>query len=109
MMTNELGSPLAEELLVHLQPSYWFSAHLHCKFSAVYRHEGSGKITKFLALDKPLPGRQFLQVLDLPVPAALERSPKLEYDVEWLSVLKKTLPIMSYSSQTWYPPAPSER
>lgn len=69
---GDLGSPPLMELLRELRPSYWFSAHLHCKFPALVPHDGppggSGPIrpdaatTRFLALDKCLPGRDFLQV-----------------------------------------------
>ncbi|XWS17878.1 hypothetical protein CRYUN_Cryun33cG0106400 [Craigia yunnanensis] len=53
---------LTAQLLEKLKPSYWFSAHLHCKFTALVQHEEGGSVTKFLALDKFLPGRKFLQV-----------------------------------------------
>ncbi|PPD66604.1 hypothetical protein GOBAR_DD36518 [Gossypium barbadense] len=58
-----IGSKPAAQLLEKLKPSYWFSAHLHCKFTALVEHEEGGQVTKFLALDKCLPGLKFLQDL----------------------------------------------
>ncbi|KAB2011133.1 hypothetical protein ES319_D10G294200v1 [Gossypium barbadense] len=69
-----LGSKPAAQLLKKLRPSYWFSAHLHCKFTALVEHEEGGRVTKFLALDKCLPGRKFFQV---------------QYDEEWLAITRK--------------------
>ncbi|ORY30857.1 hypothetical protein LY90DRAFT_512566 [Neocallimastix californiae] len=60
MFSYNLGSTPNNDLLVHLKPSYWFSAHLH------YSQNQNSKITKFLALDKCLPRRQFLQIIDIP-------------------------------------------
>lgn len=59
--TNQLGSAPLEEVLLQIQPKYWFSAHLHVKFAAFVEHS-NGQTTRFLALDKCLPGRDFLQV-----------------------------------------------
>ncbi len=69
--SNTLGNPPAERLLHVLQPAHWFSAHLHVKFAAVYKHQNSNtnqstnqteRETKFLALDKCMPHRDFMQV-----------------------------------------------
>lgn len=104
--SNMLGSPAAEELLAHLQPSYWFSAHLHVKFAAVMQHPPKGnaapRVTKFLSLDKCLPYREFLQIVD--VPERLGSSEGLEYDPEWLAILKATNRLQRITPHPWNPP-----
>jgi lariat debranching enzyme len=46
--------------------------------------------TQFLALDKPLPNRQFLQLLEVPVEDNVEvvRPMELMYDREWLAITR---------------------
>ncbi|TYI24658.1 hypothetical protein ES332_A06G250200v1 [Gossypium tomentosum] len=78
-----LGIKPAAQLLKKLRPSYWFSAHLHCKFTALVEHEEGGRVTKFLALNKCLPGRKFLQ-----------------YDEEWLAITRK-LNRLSFDLPMW--------
>uniref|UniRef100_A0A3P8R1Z1 Lariat debranching enzyme C-terminal domain-containing protein n=1 Tax=Astatotilapia calliptera TaxID=8154 RepID=A0A3P8R1Z1_ASTCA len=104
--SNSLGSPAAEELLAHLQPNYWFSAHLHVKFAAIMQHLPKGKsaprVTKFLSLDKCLPHREFLQIVDIPErPGSSEG---LEYDPEWLAILKATNTLQRTTPHPWNPP-----
>eukprot|EP01138_Halocafeteria_seosinensis_P014959 gb/GECG01015270.1/.p1 GENE.gb/GECG01015270.1/~~gb/GECG01015270.1/.p1 ORF type:complete len:433 (+),score=41.76 gb/GECG01015270.1/:1-1299(+) len=106
-----LGNPMTSRLLKWLRPAFWFSGHMHTKFSSVIRHSGevseapftdnlpAGKWsatryeqTRFLALDKCLPGKRFLQLLDIKSPqASSDNSPvRLEFDFEWLTILRKT-------------------
>ncbi|KAJ8751593.1 hypothetical protein K2173_016842 [Erythroxylum novogranatense] len=81
-----LGSRAAAQLLEKLMPPYWFSAHLHCKFAAVVKHGKDGPLTKFLALDKCLPGRKFLQIVEI----ESEPGPyEIQYDEEWLAITRK--------------------
>ena len=45
--SNTLGSPPLRGLLDSLKPAYWFAAHLHVKFSALYKHDGSKTQIKY--------------------------------------------------------------
>ena len=90
--SNTLGSYGAQEVLRVLQPDFWFSAHLHCRFPAQVFHSQTGKVTNFLALDKCLPRRKYLEVIDVGEP----RGPlELSYDAEWLAITKLTLPLLN--------------
>jgi len=80
---GELCSPPAMQLLYALQPRYWFAGHLHVKFSARVQHP-SGSYTQFLALDKPIQGRQYFEILDIPLRPEEGDLPKtFHYDPLW--------------------------
>lgn len=102
--SGNLGSKPCEELLKLLKPEYWFAAHLHCKFPALVPHSDT-QTTKFLALDKCLPKRLFLQIVDIPH----DENSKIElhYDSEWLAILFLTNHLLSVKTMTNYMPGPS--
>lgn len=126
-----LGSPPAMELLKTIKPAYWFSAHLHVRYPALYTHDTKAKVndheieldleddysnnpdenpdeidldleaevdetppnptgyprTSFLALDKCLPNRRFVELINIDV---AETDESLSYDPEWLAILRAT-------------------
>lgn len=93
------------ELLQYIKPKYWFSAHLHTKFPALFQHEDDKtdvKVTKFLALDKCLPKRKFLQVVDVPSNDNVD----FKYDLEWLTILYLTNHLTSVKYNAQYMPGP---
>lgn len=167
-----LGSPPLMGLLKTLKPEWWFSAHMHTRFTATVEHEGAHPVaplpvsnpdeiridddefegspptqssqtaametakpvprnpdeimlddeeenvdlpppplpppseTKFLALDKCLPKRQFLEVIDIDhefrpsQPQTLSSTsgrspPLLSYDPEWLAITRAFHPYLS--------------
>lgn len=104
---NILGNKPCEELLHHLKPKYWFSAHLHVKFAAIVPHVSENEVkqtTKFLALDKCLPRRRFLQIVE--VAHDPEKPIELEYDLEWLTVVHYTNHLLNVKKNNQYMPGP---
>ncbi|KIJ29234.1 hypothetical protein M422DRAFT_235362 [Sphaerobolus stellatus SS14] len=199
--TETLGSPPLLYLLKTLQPKWWFSAHLHTRFQALYRHGGSAsgnssnvgarrppaqgknpdeividedddfdvsepkhkasstippsvenpdeikiedededmdviktpskesistssspqnqpegatevRETHFLALDKCLPKREFLEVIEISDPAELPSnsngSPHLTFDPEWLAITRALHSYLSTSRTQPSLPTPDE-
>jgi lariat debranching enzyme len=151
--TDSLGNAPAEQVMSFLRPSYWFSGHMHARFSAtvdhnkdinIFKHESirddfkkllprtmnkhstvvkksapksvstaiTNTATQFLALDKPGPGNEFLEILEINGCANLkqniqkqymEKSPdgkfRLQYDEEWLAILRSSSETMDKSVQ----------
>ncbi|XP_043476735.1 lariat debranching enzyme [Leptopilina heterotoma] len=91
--SDSLGSPANTELLKKHYPTFWFAAHLHCKFAALVKEEEGPRCTKFLALDKCLPRRKFLQIIDIEHDENIPLT--LTYDLEWLTILFLTNHLLS--------------
>ncbi|KAF8821058.1 Ser/Thr phosphatase family protein [Cardiosporidium cionae] len=101
IMTQTFGNPVTWNLVTQLKPKFWFSAHLHVKFAAFVPHS-EFQATRFLALDKVLPGRSYMQLLNLTssqrgytvvTPSDVnsrKKSLRIAYDSEWMAILKAT-------------------
>lgn len=102
MENGKLGSGPCFDLLTTLKPRHYYAAHLHCRFDALMHHNEE-QSTKFVALDKCLPNRKFLDFLTIgdedqvEDPAAPRQMPTLEYDLEWLTVLHLTNNLLNVS------------
>lgn len=99
---GQLGNPLAAKVLLDHKPQYWFSLHLHMDYKATVSHkqenedeisldmdmeeggEEKPQQTQFLALNKCLPGRKFIETLDVESSGDMEFS----YDARSVAVNK---------------------
>ena len=102
---DELGSPMHELLLNKLRPKHWFSAHMHLRFETRYVHyrrsnnshltnpkstksNNQPEATHFLALDKCVVRRPYIEIVNVKSDEFDIRG--LEYDLEWLAILRYT-------------------
>ena len=100
IQTGKLGNMLHGQVLAKLRPPHWFAAHMHVRFTATIHFEdgqpagrddhSAPQVTQFLALDKCLPKRSYLEVVHIPT-LADQVSTGLQYDPEWLAVLKTSI------------------
>ncbi|KAF7271048.1 hypothetical protein GWI33_016013 [Rhynchophorus ferrugineus] len=101
--SDKLGSKPCQDLLHYLKPQFWFSAHLHCKFAALVPHDDN-TITKFLSLDKCLPRRHFLQIVN--IDHNENEKIQINYDLEWLTILSLTNHLINIKNAITYMPGP---
>lgn len=93
MESGRLGSWPCWDLLTTLKPRFWYSAHMHCRFDALVKHDEE-KQTKFVALDKCLPRRQFFDFINIGDEVKRNEDGTaildFQYDKEWLAILSST-------------------
>lgn len=100
---KRLGNPYTRDLLRKLKPRYWFAAHMHVKFDATVKHD-TGE-TYFLALDKPVGQRSFIEFMNIEPVGRQKRKQEMPvelcYDVEWLAIAKanhQKMPLNAFPS-----------
>lgn len=74
-LDGSLGNPAAEYVMDRLRPPYWFSAHLHCKFSAIKTYDPPTAASAEPAADPP-------QAQPAPVPAAVPDPNEIDLDMD---------------------------
>jgi len=75
------------------------------QFPALIEHD-DGNVTKFLALDKCLPNRKFLQILDIKGKNEEQKNSKLRFDPGWVSILRSTNHLISAEKKDVHMPGP---
>ena len=90
---------------MYLSRGVYVNFRLFLKFAAVVEHDDES-VTKFLALDKCLPNRRFLQVLTVGDNDSSAKNAKLRFDPEWLAILRSTNHLLSVERKDVHMPGP---
>ncbi|KAF2495904.1 DBR1-domain-containing protein [Lophium mytilinum] len=79
-----LGSVAAKLVLDRLRPAYWFSAHMHIKYSAIWNHEGPPEAAKEPQTKEALPKNNEEIDLDMDddTPAIPQVTPKNDAEID---------------------------
>lgn len=137
--TGNLGSPANWMLLQRIKPTWWLSAHLHVKFEAVVLHEqlipttknndeieldlsdeedeenlstsplDHKSVTKFLALDKCLPKRKWLEIIEIEQDLSHPSSDNLHFywdqefieNLQYIETNKDNLKAIPFNKLDW--------
>lgn len=99
-----IGAAPLRMLLERIRPRRWYAAHMHVEFKAQVPHP-DGTTTDFCALDKCLPRRRHLTIVDIPTVPVSSGPSQLMYDQEWLAIVRAMNPHMNF--QPTFSPVPS--
>ncbi|KAJ2864771.1 lariat debranching enzyme [Coemansia asiatica] len=96
----------SEDVLIPVLPEATLNAENAEPKPTLADPRAPGRATRFLALDKCLPRRQFLEIIDMKVEESnLDNAPlQLEYDPEWLAILRICHPYMPLDTAPFIPP-----
>lgn len=95
---NDLGSEMYKTLLDHLMPRMWFAGKVRHSLDKLYRRPSCDRETHFYSLNQYQPKRKRVAVIEVQAP----NENGLEYDPEWLAILKATDSLVSIEREPNY-------